>query len=311
MSDDALMQDEPIAFRVLDGDALVGTVYVPLHPLMRNDASDELEDSAAEGKNRVQGWFPIYDTLQGIRGELRLAIKLQFFQNENPFKDSSAGVRLYGLSTLALHTGEYGVDNVLGVADELVVHKDPEYEWKDSIRTARNSNEKRQLLLYRLSCALRRRMGKKAIEMGGNAVPGYIQSFDVEGDSGIQRGIGVCKLSTSRPDAPAIAASPAKISHTNQSASAIVVASTPILTPQLAATNVYARNLVHYRSVYGEFRQQSRRFAASKRPGRGDKSHHGRFIRRQAGSEGNVVLLTLTEFPWTFVRLAGVVCARR
>ena len=123
VSDDALMQDEPIAFRVLDGDALIGTVYIPLHPLMRDD----------NDRSSVAGWFPIYDTLQGIRGELRVSIKLQFIENENPFKDSSAGVRFYGLSTFALNTGEYGIENVLGVADELVVHKDPEYEWKDSI----------------------------------------------------------------------------------------------------------------------------------------------------------------------------------
>lgn len=48
----------------------------------------------------VQGWFPLYDTLKGARGELSLSVKLQFIGNENPFRDSSAGVRFFLCSML-------------------------------------------------------------------------------------------------------------------------------------------------------------------------------------------------------------------
>ena len=43
----------------------------------------------------IKGWFPIYDTLRGVRGELYLSIKLQFIGDDNPFRDSSAGVMFF------------------------------------------------------------------------------------------------------------------------------------------------------------------------------------------------------------------------
>ena len=47
-------------------------------------------------KNR----FPIYDTLMGIRGELNVILKLNFVTDDNPFKESSAGVSFFSASTV-------------------------------------------------------------------------------------------------------------------------------------------------------------------------------------------------------------------
>ena len=47
------------------------------------------------------------------------------------------------------------------------------------------------LLTVQLSGEVRRKIGLKALELGGNAVIGYRQNFDLEGESGIVvRGIG-------------------------------------------------------------------------------------------------------------------------
>ena len=88
-----------------------------------------------------------------------------------------------------------------GFVEELVVNDDPEYKWIDKIRTPRASNEARQLLFSKLSGELRRKIGLKALELGGNAVIGYRQNFDLEGESGIVvRGIGtVVTLSRLQP----------------------------------------------------------------------------------------------------------------
>ena len=59
---------------------------------------------------------------------------------------------------------------------------DPEFEWSDNFRTARKSNESRQLLFYRLSCDLRRQMALKVHQLKGNAILAYKQCFDIEGD---------------------------------------------------------------------------------------------------------------------------------
>jgi hypothetical protein len=62
------------------------------------------------------------------------------------------------------------------------VDHDPEFEWSDNFRTARKSNESRQLLFYRLSCDLRRQMALKVHQLKGNAILAYKQCFDIEGD---------------------------------------------------------------------------------------------------------------------------------
>ncbi|KAJ1504680.1 hypothetical protein HMI54_015298 [Coelomomyces lativittatus] len=67
-----------------------------------------------------------------------------------------------------------------GFVDALVIADDPEYHWSDSFRTPRSSNEARQKLLFRLSGRLRRILGKKALEQGGNAILGLHQYFDLE-----------------------------------------------------------------------------------------------------------------------------------
>lgn len=85
----------------------------------------------------------------------------------------------------------YHAQVIHGFIEELVVNDDPEYQWIDKIRTPRASNEARQTLFFKLSGELQRKIGVKAIDLGGNAVIGYNQCFDLEGESGIvARGIG-------------------------------------------------------------------------------------------------------------------------
>jgi hypothetical protein len=109
-----------------------------------------------------------------------------------------------------------------GFVEELAVADDPEYEsWSvgqdpsvlDSAATGRtgsgtavrtstaasvagvggggattsSGHERRQTLLFLLDARVRRRMARTVLEMGGNAVLGYHQNFDMEGDSGIVR----------------------------------------------------------------------------------------------------------------------------
>uniref|UniRef100_H3HDG8 C2 domain-containing protein n=1 Tax=Phytophthora ramorum TaxID=164328 RepID=H3HDG8_PHYRM len=176
VADDSVLQSQPIEFKLMDHDvyttdATVGIVYVDLNCLLMRDG------------HVIQGWFPVYDTLLGVRCELSLVIRLQYFGDVNPFRESSAGVQFFGLSTLDPNL--YRIESMLGFVEELVVHADPEYSWSDNFRTSRRSNEHRQLLLYKLSSQVVTLVGKKALELGGNAVLAYKQFFDVEGDSGL------------------------------------------------------------------------------------------------------------------------------
>ena len=101
----------------------------------------------------------------------------------------------------------YRCQYINGFVEELVVNDDPEYQWIDKIRTPRASNEARQTLFMKLSGAVQRKIGLKALELGGNCVVGYQQKFDLEGDTGIAvRGIGTA-MTLVKVDANAVVAS--------------------------------------------------------------------------------------------------------
>jgi C2 domain len=206
VSNDTLLQDEPLIFKVCDSDALsvdesIGLVYVDLNPVLAQAAFKDDNDGEETGQaGTLGGWMPIYDTLGGVRGELELSIKLNFIGDVNPFRDSSAGVQLFPFSTLDSASG-YTVSHIFGFVEELVVADDPEFEWTNenpnasstNFRKSKISHETRQTLMYLLDAAVRRKMCRQVQAKGGNAVLGYHQSFDVEGDSGIvARTYGTC-----------------------------------------------------------------------------------------------------------------------
>ena len=159
-----------------------------------NNNSNNFEVSTSGGLSMgvINGWFPLFDNCGGVRGEIEIAIKLNFIGDVNPFRDSSAGVQLFPFSRLDPNSG-YTVAHVFGFVEELVVADDPEF---DSIpNSAGTSHEARQTLMYLLDAKVRRRMCKKVLEMGGNAVLGYSLAFDMEGDSGlVARSCGTCAL---------------------------------------------------------------------------------------------------------------------
>lgn len=51
-------------------------------------------------KRQISGWFPLFDTLRGIRGQIRVQVRLHFFGDANPFKDASAEVHFFASSVI-------------------------------------------------------------------------------------------------------------------------------------------------------------------------------------------------------------------
>ncbi|XP_055541044.1 C2 domain-containing protein 5 isoform X2 [Wyeomyia smithii] len=163
--DDSDLQDEPLQVRLMDYDTYsandaIGKVYINLSPLLHSLSTDKPTQTSNLGKGSVMsGWIPVYDTMNGVRAQ----------------------IIPHGYSAQVVH----------GFVEELVVNDDPEYQWIDKIRTPRASNEARQIAFIKLSGQVQRKMGLKAIDLGANAVIGYTQCFDLEGDVGVvARGIG-------------------------------------------------------------------------------------------------------------------------
>ncbi|VDK78852.1 unnamed protein product [Dibothriocephalus latus] len=84
---DAALRAETLQIRVLDHDTYsahdaIGRVYFDLTPLLQT------------GQRRsLHGWFPLYDTMHGIRGEINLAIRVDMFSSRQ--KLSSLNVRFF------------------------------------------------------------------------------------------------------------------------------------------------------------------------------------------------------------------------
>uniref|UniRef100_A0A4W5QUI0 C2 domain-containing protein 5 n=1 Tax=Hucho hucho TaxID=62062 RepID=A0A4W5QUI0_9TELE len=201
--DDEDLQDEPLQITVLDHDTYsandaIGKVYIDIDPLL-----------SCEAATVISGWFPIYDTIHGIRGEINVLVKVDLFNDLNRFRQSSCGVKFFCTTSIPRC---YRVALVHGFVEELVVNEDPEYQWIDRIRTPRASNEARQRLISLMSGELQRKIGLKVLEMGGNAVVGYLQCFDLEGESGlVVRAIGTaCTLDKLSPGT-----APNTTTHTN------------------------------------------------------------------------------------------------
>ncbi|OLY79578.1 C2 domain-containing protein 5 [Smittium mucronatum] len=138
----------------------------------------EVVSVVRENARSIGGWFPIFDCQTGIRGELQCQIKLEFFGDVNPFRGSSAGIKIFSMERLPV--AQFSSAKLCGFLSASITKSDPEYHWSDSFRTQRVSNESRQRLMYQLSGQLRRKMGRKAIECGANMILGYKHSFDFE-----------------------------------------------------------------------------------------------------------------------------------
>ncbi|KAL5112307.1 hypothetical protein TcWFU_006386 [Taenia crassiceps] len=139
-------------------------------------------------KRTLNGWFPLYDTMHGIRGEINLAVRVDLFPEACRLRFSSLGVRFFFSSSIP---SGYRVISLIGFVRELVMNDDPEHQWIEKIRTSRASNEARQCLFSQLAGELQSRLSRKVLSLGGNAVLGYRLHFDLEGDTGIvARGIG-------------------------------------------------------------------------------------------------------------------------
>lgn len=135
--DDEDLQDEPLQVTVLDHDTYsandaIGKVYIDIDPLLCSEAASV-----------ISGWFPIYDTIHGmrlkpfhhdshtisahsmsclcfsdcylllgIRGEINVLVKVELFNDLNRFRQSSCGVKFFCSKSVLTFTSQFSVDNL-------------------------------------------------------------------------------------------------------------------------------------------------------------------------------------------------------
>lgn len=161
----------------ISSDDVIGGVLIDLSNLLLGEATE------------ILGWFPIYDTMRGVRGELKLSVSATFFGKATGTGADSTDSVLFSYGPIA--PPNMMIMQILGFVEELLVDDDPEYDWKDQFRSSRNSNQSRQYILYKLSAKLRREIGTKVIGLGGNGVIGFKKYVDYESEGSIvMRGFG-------------------------------------------------------------------------------------------------------------------------
>merc|ERR1712159_213090 len=97
----------------------------------------------------MKGWFPLFDTMSGVSGRILVSVKMQFIQDQS-YNDrllSSIGVRFFSMA-FPPQPQAFEVEQLLGFVEELKVVDDPEFGWRDMIRSDRKSNEERLCVFH-------------------------------------------------------------------------------------------------------------------------------------------------------------------
>ncbi|WKY15913.1 hypothetical protein Q1695_000971 [Nippostrongylus brasiliensis] len=164
-----------VQFRVMDHDTYsandaIGRVNLDGNILVEKMRMQELE--------RLDETYvlPIYDTLNGDRGELTFRVKLHLLVDT----DLKNYVQILSGYQVPL---DYRVVEIIGLMHELKSEKDPDYEWLDRIRTPRATNEARQSAIRdALRCAAVS-LAHKVNKHQCNLICGYQEYLDVEGSA--------------------------------------------------------------------------------------------------------------------------------
>eukprot|EP01080_Neovahlkampfia_damariscottae_P012301 gene12301-5884_t len=192
IQDISYFQDSVIEISVWDHDVFTSDQIIGFVFIDPNILTGEV--------STLQGWLPILDSFQGIRGELYVVVKVEWMDDLNPFKDSSASVHFASIPSECILPPSFYFTSIKMV-EEVLIDEDPEYNWRDNFRSSTKSNNERQTTLYEMSGRMRRQIGKKTEENHGNAIFGYQEHFDLEEDNIVVRGLGtVCLMDNDRPN---------------------------------------------------------------------------------------------------------------
>jgi Ca2+-dependent lipid-binding protein len=109
VADDATLQDHPLELKVWDADILtaddiIGVAYIDLQTLLMSP------------KARLGGWFPLHDTIRGLRGELQVSVRVEFFGDVKWHRESSASVAVHACTGIPQGLR---VTRVLGLVEEV------------------------------------------------------------------------------------------------------------------------------------------------------------------------------------------------
>ncbi|MFH4974479.1 hypothetical protein AB6A40_001188 [Gnathostoma spinigerum] len=171
--------DGQVQFRIMDYDTYsandaIGRVFFDVSMMVGKIRKIESSDAM-----KFSAWLPIYDTIYGIRGDLHIYVSLQLLVS----RAAANYVQILSANSIP---EQYDHVQILGHISDIHIAPDQEYQWIDRIRTPRASNEARLSIIRNSLRELSKRVAQKAYAIGANAIFGYKEFVDIEGDSSKQ-----------------------------------------------------------------------------------------------------------------------------
>ncbi|KAE9413530.1 hypothetical protein Angca_009289, partial [Angiostrongylus cantonensis] len=174
-TDEKQLSENTLILRVMDHDTYsandaIGRVNLDVNIIVEKMRMQELEriDEAHT--------LPIYDTLNGNRGELIFRVKLHLLVD----MDWKNYVQILSGYQVPF---DYRVVEIVGLVHHLKCEKDPDYEWLDRIRTPRATNEARQSAMRDALKNAGVSLAHKVHKYQCSLICGYREYLDTEGSS--------------------------------------------------------------------------------------------------------------------------------
>lgn len=154
-----------------------GVVSIDLEQILQAHKNRIVDDAAIN----VKGWFPLFDTMSGIRGKILVSVGMQFAWDRADQDNllPSVGVRFFSSSIPT--PSVLSVEQLHGLVSVVLVVQDPDHEWMDRLRSDRKSNEARLCVFSSAAMQARHQLSRKVQQQGANAVLGYREYVDLEG----------------------------------------------------------------------------------------------------------------------------------
>ena len=109
--DDSNLQDQTILFTLKDDNKLqqdktIGAIRIDLNCLLMRGSrligeEQKQRQQCGEVKDKIEGWFQIYDSLRGMVGELDLSVEVVLLEDQMKYDESATTVQFFAASLVS------------------------------------------------------------------------------------------------------------------------------------------------------------------------------------------------------------------
>ncbi|KHN79907.1 C2 domain-containing protein 5 [Toxocara canis] len=150
----------------------IGRMFIDLNMLVARIRRRKTEPYSGV----FSAWLPIYAMVAGFVGELHVEVSLCLLAS----RDAAQYVQIFSAGSVP---ETFKVDSISGMISEVMIASDPQCEWFDYIRSVEGTSEAMHNIIQKNLRDLAKHLATKARSLGANAIFGYNDFVDVEGEA--------------------------------------------------------------------------------------------------------------------------------